>query len=174
MKSVGILLVLFTLGLSTVKGQLSPGASPSAQESDAGHFSAVNERGDKGMGFSHEMTHHHFHLLSDGGSIEVEANKPHDAASREAIRQHMAHIATLFAKGDFALPMFIHATEPPGVKTMQQLKGKITYSEENTPLGAQVRIKTEVPEALRAIHDFLRFQIADHRTGDSPKAEKGG
>jgi hypothetical protein len=126
------------------------------------------------MGFSHAMTHHHFYLLRDGGSIEVEANKPHDAASREAIRQHMAHIATLFARGDFALPMFIHATEPPGVQTMQRLKKKITYSAENTPLGAQVRIKTDEPDALRAIHDFLRFQIADHRTGDAGKVEKGG
>jgi len=25
------------------------------------------------------------------------------------------------------------------------------------------------PEALAAIHDFLRFQITDHKTGDSPE-----
>lgn len=80
----------------------------------------------------------------------------------------MAGIATMFAQGDFSLPMFIHAIEPPGMKTMQRLKDKIIYSAENTRLGAQVRIKTADPEALRAIHDFLRFQIEEHRTGDKP------
>ena len=96
----------------------------------------------------------------------MEANKPDDSASRDAIRQHMTHIATMFADGNFSLPMFIHATEPPGVKTMQRLRKKISYSAENTRLGAQMRIKTDDPKALRAIHDFLRFQIAEHRTGD--------
>ena len=33
--------------------------------------------------------------------------------------------------------------------------------------GDQVRIATSNPEALRAVHEFLRFQIRDHRTGDS-------
>jgi hypothetical protein len=29
-----------------------------------------------------------------------------------------------------------------------------------------VRIATKNKEALAAVYDFLRFQIADHRTGD--------
>jgi hypothetical protein len=33
-------------------------------------------------------------------------------------------------------------------------------------------IKTGNPEALAAIHDFLRFQISDHRTGDSPEVQR--
>ena len=141
-------------------------AQPAAPPGDTPHFDGVDQRGDKGMGFSHQMTHHHFYLSPDGGAIEVEANKRNDAASREAIREHMAGIATMFAQGNFSLPMFIHAVEPPGMKTMQRLKGKISYSAENTELGAQVRIKSADPEALRAIHDFLRFQIDEHRTGD--------
>lgn len=150
---------------------LAPGAmqaQPAARSGPPGHFDGVDQRGDKGMGFRHEMTHHHFHLLPDGGSIEVEANKQNDTVSREAIREHMAGIATMFAQGNFSLPMFIHAVEPPGMKTMQRLKGKISYSAEHTQLGAQVRIKTADPEALRAIHDFLQFQIEEHRTGDKP------
>jgi hypothetical protein len=35
---------------------------------------AVDQRGDQGMGFSHTMTDHHFHLCFDGGVIEVECN----------------------------------------------------------------------------------------------------
>jgi hypothetical protein len=32
--------------------------------------------------------------------------------------------------------------------------------------GGRIRIETDSPEALAAIHDFLRFQIKDHETGD--------
>jgi hypothetical protein len=131
------------------------------------HFSGVNARGDQGMGFSHEKTTHHFHILADGGAIEIQSNEPTDAASQEAIRQHLAVIAVKFGQGDFDIPMFIHAAVPPGVKTMQLLKSKITYQAENTADGAQLRITTHDAKALAAIHSFLRFQIQDHQTGDS-------
>jgi hypothetical protein len=118
------------------------------------------------MGFRHELTAHHFHLLKDGGAIEVEAADPTDAASKAAIRGHLERIAGMFARGDFSLPLFIHDAVPPGVEVMQRLKGQITYTAENTAQGAQVRIATSNPEALTAVHEFLRFQIEDHRTGD--------
>ena len=161
------LLFLYAFGassLSTIAQQASP---------DSGdHFSGVNARGDQGMGFSHEKTTHHFHLLADGGAIEIESDGPTDAVSQEAIRQHLTMIAAKFSKGDFAIPMFIHATVPPGVETMKQLKTKITYEAENTELGAQLRITTHDAEALTAIHGFLRFQIQDHQTGDSLEVQK--
>jgi hypothetical protein len=123
------------------------------------------------MGFSHEKTTHHFHLLADGGAIEIQSNEPTDAATQEAIRQHLAMIAVKFAQGDFDVPMFIHATVPPGVETMKQLKDKITYQAENTTQGAQLRITTHDTQALAAIHSFLRFQIEEHQTGDSLELE---
>jgi hypothetical protein len=135
-------------------------------------FAGVNARGDQGMGFSHEKTTHHFHLLADGGVIEIQSNEPTDTASKEAIRQHLAMIAVKFSQGDFAIPMFIHATDPPGIETMKRLKSKITYDAENTGRGAQLRITTHDPEALAAIHSFLSFQIRDHRTGDSLEVQK--
>ena len=150
--------------LSTIAQQ----ASPDPED----HFAGVNARGDQGMGFSHEKTTHHFHLLADGGAIEIESNGPTDAASQEAIRQHLAMIAVKFSQGDFAIPMFIHATVPPGVDTMKQLKSKITYEAENTERGAELRITTHDAEALTAIHNFLRFQIQDHQTGDSLEVQK--
>ena len=118
------------------------------------------------MGFSHAMTGHHFHLLPDGGSIEVESERSDDNASKEAIRWHMQKVAGMFAKGDFSLPVFIHDTVPPGVEVMKLLKDQIAYTAENTGKGAQVRIITGNPEALVAVHQFLRFQIKDHRTND--------
>jgi hypothetical protein len=126
----------------------------------------VDRRGDQGMGFSHDMTGHHFRLLHDGGAMEVESNSPDDDTSKAAIRRHMQKIAVMFGQGDFSLPMFIHDTVPPGVEVMKRLKNQIAYTAENTTKGAQVRIATRNPKALAAIHEFLRFQIKDHRTGD--------
>jgi hypothetical protein len=160
-------LFLYVFGascLSTIAQQ----ASPDTED----HFAGVNARGDQGMGFSHEKTTHHFHLFTDGGSIEIASNDAADADSQEAIRQHLTMIAAKFSKGDFAIPMFIHATLPPGVETMKQLKSKITYEAENTGRGAQLRITTHDAEALTAIHNFLRFQIQDHQTGDSLEVQK--
>lgn len=54
---------------------------------------------------------------------------------------------------------------------MKRLKGEITYVSEITLKGARVRIRTENTEALQAIHEFLRFQIADHRTKDSTQVQ---
>lgn len=136
-----------------------------AQES--AHQKAVENRGDQAMGFSHTMTTHHFKLLSDGGSIAVEADDPHDQSSRDNVQQHLEHIAKSFSAGDFDLPMFIHAKNPPGVSTMKRMRKEIEYNESATPNGAQVRITATDHRAIKAIHDFLRFQIKDHHTGDS-------
>ena len=149
------------LVLTTLSSQAEPEHS-----SPASHHDAVDERGDTGMGFSHKMTGHHFHLLADGGAIEVHANSAADAASQKAIREHLSSIAAMFSNGDFSIPMFVHATNPPGMETMQRLKKEISYTAESTKLGAQVKIHTTNIDAIKAIHDFLRFQIEEHRTGD--------
>jgi hypothetical protein len=142
-------------------------AAPAPGTVEAQPGAAVDQRGDQGMGFSHTMTGHHFHLCSDGGVIEVESNSPDDDPSKEAIRRHMQKIAGMFAQGDFSLPMFIHDMVPPGVEAMKRLKDQITYTAQKTAKGAQLRIATRSPQALIAVHEFLRFQIKDHRTGDS-------
>jgi hypothetical protein len=132
----------------------------------AQHAAGVDQRGDTGMGFSHIKTTHHFRITPEGGAIEVTANDPGDATSREQIRQHLSHIAKMFGEGNFQIPMFVHDTVPPGTAVMQRLKSKITYRYEKSPTGGRVMITSDDPEALTAIHDFLRFQITEHRTGD--------
>ena len=127
----------------------------------------MNKRGDKVMGFDHTRTTHHFVLTRTGGSIEVSANSAEDSESREQIRKHLSHIAMMFAEGNFKAPILIHDQNPPGVPVMQRLKSDIEYSFEETESGGRVRISTRNDEALQAIHDFLRFQIKEHKTGDS-------
>ena len=140
-----------------------------AVSQDTQHQQGVDKRGDQAMGFSHQMTTHHFLLTKDGGIIEVEADDANDKASRDAIRQHLDHIATLFKQGDFDIPMFIHAQTPPGAPTMKRLKDEITYSTQTTQKGAEVKIASANAEAVSAIHQFLKFQIKDHQTGDTTK-----
>jgi hypothetical protein len=137
-----------------------------AQEKPADHHAAVDGRGDHAMGFSHEKTTHHFRLLKDGGAIEVSSNDLKDTDSRDQIRAHLKHIAASFSAGNFEMPMFIHDQVPPGVPVMKRLKGQIKYEVENIPAGGRVRISSANADAVKAVQDFLRFQITDHQTGD--------
>jgi hypothetical protein len=132
----------------------------------AQHQADVEKHGDEAMGFPHDKTTHHFLLYSDGGAIEVIVNDGKDSQNVQAIRSHLKHVATMFSNGDFSVPMFVHDQVPPGIPTMKERRAQISYSFEELPVGGRVRIKTTDPDALKAIHDFLRFQIEDHHTGD--------
>lgn len=127
----------------------------------------MNKRGDHVMGFDHTKTTHHFLLQESGGSIEITANSADDVESTKQIRMHLKHIAMMFAEGNFEAPMLIHDQTPPGVPVLRELKDEIKYSFEEIDRGAAVRISTKNPNALKAIHDFLRFQIKEHKTGDA-------
>jgi TusA-related sulfurtransferase len=131
------------------------------------HDEGVTMRGDHAMGFSHDTTTHHFRLYPSGGAIEVLANDPADTKSRDEIRMHLSHITKMFQDGDFNVPMFIHDTTPPGAPTMSKLHTQINCVLENTPQGAKINITSKNKDAIDAIHEFLRFQITDHKTGDS-------
>ena len=124
------------------------------------------------MGFSHLKTTHRFRLFEDGGAIEVVTNDAADAESRAKIQKHLSKIAERFAAGDYAMPLAIHNQTPPGVAVMTDLKADIAYKFEETERGGRVRILTKNRNAIAAVHEFLRFQIQDHKTGDSLEVEK--
>ena len=153
--------------LLAVLPRYSP-AQQTSQSDQAARQDSVAHRGDHVMGFSHDLTTHHFRLLKDGGEIIVEANDPHDKVSIEQIRTHLTHLIGMFSKGDFDAPMLIHDTNPPGVATMTRLKSDIRYTITDTEKGAKIRILTSSPETTDAVHAFLLFQIVDHHTGDAP------
>jgi len=138
------------------------------------HTQGVNKRGNRVMGFDQQKTTHHFLLYQDGGAIEVTANDASDTQSREQIRKHLRDIARLFAEGNFNAPLLIHARTPPGVPAMRRLKSAIKYDFEESERGARIRIRTSHPKALPAVHQFLRFQIKDHQTGDSTEVKREG
>ena len=126
----------------------------------------MKQHGKLAMGFDPDKTTHHFNLTADGGSIAVEANEPADGTSRDQIRAHLREIAASFRQGDFQKPFMTHSEVPPGVVAMQRLKAEIAYTFEETPRGGIVRISTRNADARAALHEFLRYQIKEHATGD--------
>lgn len=132
------------------------------------HDHALNERGKQFMGFDQLATAHHFILMKDGGAIEVAAKDSRDTTSIQQIRGHLEHIAAAFTSGDYDLPALIHDTKSvPGVEVMQQRRQELAFTYEEIDRGARVRIRGATAEAIAAVHEFLRFQITDHKTGDS-------
>jgi hypothetical protein len=165
MKTVIAFLMLGALQLAAQDMQSCPMHKEHMKEA-AQHQADVEKHGDEAMGFPHDKTVHHFRLYSDGGAIEVTVNDTKDSQNMQAIRSHLTHIVTMFSNGEFSIPMFIHDVVPPGVSVMKEKRTEISYGFEELPSGGRVRIKTTNPEALKAVHDFLRFQIEDHHTGD--------
>lgn len=146
-------------------------AATAAHEHD---FAAMNKRGDdaRGMGFSQTETTHHFLLQKSGGAIQVEVNNAKDDANRDAIRKHLRNIADSFTKGDFSIPNFVHGEDPAGVKELRTLEKAVQYRFEELPQGGRVVLVAKSAEALQAVHSFLRYQIYEHRTGDSLEPPK--
>ncbi len=130
------------------------------------HLAMVMKNGEMDMGFSQTATTHHFLIMAGGGAIQVEANDIKDTENRDRVRKHLAEIAGQFKNGIFTTPFAVHGQVPTGVTEMDKLKTEIEYSYEETEKGARVRIRTNNPEALAAIHAFLKFQIMEHQTGD--------
>ena len=132
----------------------------------------VKERGAHVMGFDQDATVHHFRLHPDGGAIDIAVKDRADGTNRDAIRSHLPHIAQMFSDGNFEAPMLIHDTNVPGTARMADLKSRIRFVYVETPQGGRLDIFTSDAGALAAVHEFMRFQIADHRTGDSTAVTK--
>ncbi|MBZ5719380.1 MAG: hypothetical protein LAO03_03265 [Acidobacteriia bacterium] len=170
--NVALTLTLLSAAVPLAMSQTAdtvPASHPDAK-TDPHHgcpMMADQQRADEGMGFSQAKTTHHFRLTGDGGVIAVEANDAKDSESRDQIRMHLTHIAKAFSTGDFDIPMFVHDQVPPGVPVMKSLKDAIHYRFEETDLGGRVVISSADQQARAAIHEFLAFQIREHKTGDS-------
>ncbi len=167
---LSILALALAFSIAPLNAQQKTGSSDPQNKQDPA--AGVKERGTHEMGFSQDKATHHFMLFPKGGAIQIEANSASDTTTRDQIQMHLAHIAQMFAEGNFQIPMLIHDKIPPGVPTMRRLKAEITYKFEKLDSGGRVRITTKNPEALSAIYEFLRFQIADHQTGDSTQVSQ--
>jgi hypothetical protein len=167
MKAISVFATFVLFGSITAAQQTKTNdgihaACPIMHQSD----SDLSHRGEQGMGFSQTATTHHFLLKPDGGVIQVEVNDASDANQLADVRMHLHHIAAAFQQGDFDIPMFVHDTIPPGEPEMKALRDQIQYSLEETKTGGRVVIFSTNKNAVVAIHQFLIFQIQEHKTGD--------
>ena len=129
---------------------------------------SMNDRGAMVMGFDQEKTAHHFYLYDDGGAIDIAVTDSSDVKNREAIRSHLPHITMMFGSGDFNAPMLVHdSASVPGTAVLAERRNAVRYAYVETPGGGRVNIVTKDGKALAAVHDFLRYQIKEHHTGDS-------
>jgi hypothetical protein len=126
----------------------------------------LKRRGLAAMGFDQDSASHHFILEPRGGRIVVMAQRSGDAATVEQIKAHLREIAASFAAGVFDKPFATHGELPPGAALMAERKEAITYRFEDSNLGGAVVIRTDDVSVLEAVHQFLRYQIIEHKTGD--------
>jgi hypothetical protein len=160
MKTLQLTALMLTLGVMTT----TAGASQHARDHAQDHHAGVMKRGAHVMGFDQTTTTHHFRLSRTGGVIEVTANDAADTKAITQIQTHLQHIAKMFSDGNFTAPMLIHAQEPPGVADMKRAGAAVGYKYEPLPRGGRVVVNTAAH--VNAVHEFLRFQITDHKTGD--------
>jgi hypothetical protein len=95
--------------------------------------------------------------------------RPRAARRREPLEQMRALVRRRVGQqsaGDFEKPLATHGEMPPGTPARRERREAIAYSYEKTRGGGRVRIATKDPAAVDAIHDFLRYQIREHDTGD--------
>lgn len=161
-----VAIVLVAGAATTVRAQEHqecPMSQPGARRTEVDH------RHQHATDIPSDGTEHHFDLARNGGSIRLAVKDGSQVQARDRVRAHLQAIARSFAAGDFTMPMQIHDQVPPGVEVMKARKATIRYAYSESPNGGVVTIATADPEALVAVHEFLRFQIRDHGTGDPAK-----
>lgn len=169
MKTISALVVMVLLSFSSAFAQHSSmpaGMSHEEHMKQMAKDEELKKRGAAAMGFDQDATTHHFLLAADGGSIGVASNNLEAADAIGQVRAHLKEIAQAFAAGEFDKPFATHGEVPLGVPVMQAKKSLIRYQYEDRPGGGRVVIKTTDAAALGAIHEFLRYQIVEHKTGD--------
>ena len=146
------ILALLTLAACDASKQTPLGAPQplTAQEADSG------ATGDPMTAASQ------FVAQDDGGDIIVERQIHQDLGINQ-IRSHLLMVARSFARGDFAVPGFIHERPIPGTAVMADRADKIDYSIEDLEHGGVLHMRTGDPQALQAIHSFIAFELAEKK-----------
>jgi len=135
----------------------------------------MQARGAHVMGVDQYTSAHVFEDLPDGGRVVLERDDATDSAAIAKIRGHMRDIEAAFRAGDFTKPFTVHAQIVPGTAIMAAHRGAIQYEAIERPRGGEVRITSSDSAAIRAIHEFLAFQRAQHHAaGHEPSGDGKG
>ena len=152
MRLIPLVLIFVAAGGSRAEAQHTHPSQPD---------SALQARGRVFMGVDQYTSTHVFDDLADGGRIELQRDVD-DSTGVAAIREHLQSIARAFKAGDFAVPGLVHVKDVPGTNVMADLRAHITWTFRPLPRGGEVLIHSADAAAVRAIHEFLAFQRAEH------------
>ena len=113
----------------------------------------------------------HFYLVKAGGVTEITAKDPQDAAAVAAIQKYLQNQKELWEKGKDPV-VEVHSKPPESVATLRKMRNEITFYVAKTDTGGVLRMFSINDQARTAIQDFMRFEIAEHKTGDSPTTDQ--
>jgi hypothetical protein len=127
---------------------------------------AFLNRVSKVSGFDSERVVRHFYLLKNGGAIEVAAKDPNDETTVKAVQAYLKKESDLLAKGNFENVNAIYGKLPDGTPQLKKMRDTVTFAAVPEENGGVLRLLTVNPQAKSAIHDYLRYQIDQFKTGD--------
>jgi hypothetical protein len=123
----------------------------------------VVQHGSKVMPFSLEQTTHVFSKSTNGGLQQVLVKDAGNVEQIKLIREHLTKIAHEFYQGDFSNSAKIHGDTMPGLDELRKAKPNqidIVYKE--LPNGAEINYSSDIPELIKAIHQWFDAQLSDH------------
>ncbi len=132
----------------------------------------MNARFSKAVGVSLDKFILHYYLVKNGGVVELAAKDPGDAATVAAIQKYLQSQRELWEKGKETVVTEIHGTFPEPAATMRKLRNEITFYMAKTDNGGVLRMFSINDQARAAIQDYLKFEITQHKTGDSPTIDQ--
>ena len=98
-----------------------------------------------------------FHLLLDGGAIDLVTQTSPPATLRETARR----ISDKLEAGEFELRLLADRKAPPNLQELKKHKTAFVYRTEEITNGLRIRITTATPKPRALLHDFLRFESDD-------------
>ena len=122
----------------------------------------VAERGAEVMPFDLDATTHRFEDRPDGLLQTVVADDPDDEAQIALIRDHLAHEAERFGRGDLGDPASIHGDDMPGLAELAAGAASIEVRYADAEAGGRITYTTDDPALVAALHRWGAAQVTDH------------
>jgi len=114
------------------------------------------------MPFDMSKTLHVFVMTEQGGIQKVITRKDGDSDQVALIRQHLAHEAEAFRKGDYGDPGHLHGETMPGLADVKANAADITVSYSEVQNGAEIVFSAKDLHTITAIHRWFGAQLSEH------------
>ena len=160
-RTLSLLAILVFASLAIA--QAAPAGDPDAE---------MNARFSKALGVPLDKVTLHFYLVKNGGVIELTAKDPNDTATINALQKYLQTQKDLWEKGKETAVTDVHGKFPESAATMRRLRNEITFYMAKTDNGGVLRMFSINEQARNAIQEYFKFEIAEHKTGDSPTVDQ--